>query len=316
MLSRRLLRVKVMQTVYAYHKNEGMTLQQAENNLLHSIHKSFELYHLCLLLLVDVRLYAENRIEIGRNKKRPSFAELNPNTRFIDNRLLNLLSENKQLLKFIEQTGLSWSNYPEVVKSVYEQICESELYTEYMASDKTTFENDHKFIVKLTEKVIAQNEMLYNNIEEQSIFWNDESEFVMSMVIKTLKEYKERSGINQQLLQEFKDEDDREFVVTLLRKAILNHSELPDMIKKFSKNWDPDRIAFMDVVLMEIALAEIMEFSTIPIKVTLNEYIELAKHYSTPKSGFFINGLLDKIITEYKQLGRIRKIGSEMLELN
>ena len=304
-----------MQTVYAYHKNEGVTLQQAENNMFHSIHKSFELYHLLLLLLVDVQAYAANRIEIGRNKKRPSPEELNPNTKFINNRLLVLLLENKQLSKFVEQTGLSWSNYPEMIKSVYEQICMSELYAQYMESEENSFENDHKFIVKLTEKVIAQYEPLYSYIEEQSVFWNDESEFVMSMVIKTLKEYNEKLGENQQLLPEFKDEDDKEFVISLLRKSILNHSEIPELIKKHLRNWELERVAFMDVVLMEIALAEMMEFSAIPIKVTLNEYIEIAKHYSTPKSGFFINGLLDKIITEYKSTGQIRKIGSE-LDLN
>ena len=312
MLSRRLLRIKVMQTVYTYHKNEGITLQQAENNMFHSISKSFELYHLLLLLLVDVQAYAANRIEIGRNKKRPSPEELNPNTRFINNRLLNLLSENEQLLKFVEQTGLSWSNYPEIIKSVYEQICASELYAQHMESNENSFENDHKFITKLTEKVIAQYEPLYSNIEEQSVFWNDESEFIMSMVIKTVKEYSEKSGENQQLLPEFKDEDDRKFVVSLLRKSIQIHSEVIELIKKHLKNWELDRVAFMDTVIMEIALAEMMEFSAIPIKVTLNEYIEIAKHYSTPKSGFFINGLLDKIITEYKNTGKIRKIGEQL----
>lgn len=305
-----------MQAVYAYHKNEEINLQQAEKNLFHSISKSFELYHLYLLLFIEIKCYAEKRIEIGRNKKIPLPEELNPNTRFINNMVLCQLAENSYLQRFVEQTGLSWSNYPEIIKAVYQQVIGSELYAGYMASNEESYEGDRKFIVKLAEKVIAQYEPLYSNIEEQSIFWNDESEFVINMAIKTLREYRQQNGAEQPLLPEFKDDDDREFAKRLFRKAIMNHTELSELVKKLSKNWELERIAFMDIVLMDIALAEMMEFSTIALKVTINEYIEIAKHYSTPKSGTFINGLLEKIITEYIEQGKIKKIGDELLKLN
>ncbi len=313
MLSRRLLRVKVMQVIYACQKNGDLSIQQSEKELFHSISKSFELYHLFLLLLVDIRGYAENRIEIGRNKKIPTEEDLNPNTRFIDNKLLIQLSENEELLRFVEKTGLSWSNSPEIIRSLFDVISESENYKTYMNLPYTSYDDDKKFIVKLTEKVIAQYEPLYNQVEEQSIFWNDEAEFIMSMVIKTLKEFELGNGITQPLQEEFKDKDDQEFVKTLFRKSLLNQKEFIDLIKKYSQNWDLDRVAYMDIVLMQIALTEMIEFKEIPVKVTLNEYIEIAKHYSTPKSGLFINGILDKIVASLKTDGRIVKQGRGLL---
>lgn len=313
MLSRRLLRVKVMQVIYACQKNGDLSIQQSEKELFHSISKSFELYHLFLLLLVDIRGYAENRIEIGRNKKIPTEEDLNPNTRFIDNKLLIQLSQNEELLRFVEKTGLSWSNSPEIIRSLFDVISESENYKAYMNLSYSSYDDDKKFIVKLTEKVIAQYEPLYNQVEEQSIFWNDEAEFIMSMVIKTLKEFELGNGITQPLQEEFKDKDDQDFVKTLFRKSLLNQKEFIDLIKKFSQNWDLDRVAYMDIVLMQIALTEMIEFKEIPVKVTLNEYIEIAKHYSTPKSGLFINGILDKIVAGLKTDGRIVKQGRGLL---
>ena len=313
MLSRRLLRVKVMQVIYACQKNGDLSIQQSEKELFHSISKSFELYHLFLLLLVDIRGYAENRIEIGRNKKIPTEEDLNPNTRFIDNNLLIQLSGNEELLRFVEKTGLSWSNSPEIIRSLFDVISESENYKAYMNLPYTSYDDDKKFIVKLTEKVIAQYEPLYSQVEEQSIFWNDEAEFIMSMVIKTLKEFELVNGITQPLQEEFKDKDDQDFVKTLFRKSLLNQKEFIDLIKKFSQNWDLDRVAYMDIVLMQIALTEMIEFKEIPVKVTLNEYIEIAKHYSTPKSGLFINGILDKIVASLKTDGKIVKQGRGLL---
>ena len=304
-----------MQTVNVFHKNEGMTLKQAEQNLFYSIYKSFELYHLLLLLLVDIQTYAVNKIELGKSKHLPAPEELNPNTRFIDNIILIKLSKNQNFTDFIERTGLSWVNYHEVIKSLYNEICQSDLYKEYMNLEKTDFEIDRNFVVKITEKVIAQYEPLYANLEEQSIFWNDESEYIMGMVIKTLKNVK-KSDDNWDLFPEYKDEDDKPFISTLLRKSIVYHLETSELIKKYLKNWELERIAFLDIVLMEIALAEMTEFNSIPLKVTLNEYVEISKYYSTPKSGFFINGVLKKVIEEYISSGKLKKISEELLNLN
>ncbi|HTO36129.1 MAG TPA: transcription antitermination factor NusB, partial [Flavobacterium sp.] len=320
MLSRRLLRVKVMQMVYAYHQCGDDSIKNIEKSLFHSISKSFELYHLLLLLLVELHKLAANRIEVGRNKKIPSPEELNPNTRFIDNIVIAQISENIYLNKYIDSTGLSWSHSPELVKEIFEEMIKSDVYSKFMDEKSDTYDIQKRFVVKLVEKVIGQYEPLYSQLEEQSVFWNDESEFVVSMVIKTLKEFEVKNGAEQSLLQENGDDDDgaaaddRKFVSTLFRKSILNKESYTELIKQFSHNWDLERVAFMDIVLMHIALTEIIEFPLIPIKVSLNEYIEIAKHYSTPKSGIYINGMLDKISEHLIKEGKIKKKGLEEIK--
>jgi N utilization substance protein B len=301
MLSRRLLRVKVMQTVYGHFRGGDSTIKQTETELFHSVSKSHELYHLLLLLILDVRDYAEKRIENGLNKKRPTTEELHPNRKFINNKVIQQLRNNVQLLKYIDATGLSWNNNEQYVRDVYKTILESDLYKSYIESEEDAYEADRKFVSKLFEKVIGQYLPLYAFFEEQSIFWNDEAEFVVSIVVKTLKEFEAEKGEDQPLQKEFKDAEDRDFVKALLRKAIVNNRDYQDLIRKFSRNWDLERVAYIDIVLMQIAIAEVMEFPKIPVKVTLNEYIEIAKYYSTPKSGTFINGILDKVITHLKK---------------
>jgi N utilization substance protein B len=298
-----------MQTVYGHFRGGESTIQQTEKELFHSISKSHELYHLLLLLIIDVRDYAERRIENGLNKKRPAYEDLHPNKKFINNRVILQLRENKQLLNYIDATGLSWNNNEQYIKDVYLLIIDSDLYKRYQESEEDNYEADRKFIAKLFEKVIGQYLPLYALLEEQSIFWNDEAEFVVSIVVKTLKEFDEKNGEAQPLQREFKDDEDRDFVKTLFRKAVVNNAEYQALIKKFSRNWELDRVAYLDIVLMQIAIAEVVEFPKIPVKVTLNEYIEIAKHYSTPKSGNFINGILDKIINHLQTEEHLIKLG-------
>lgn len=313
MLSRRLLRVKVMQMVYAYYKLGDSSVQKLEKELFHSISKSSELYHLYLLLLLELKSQEEKRIDLGLNKRIPSQEDLNPNTRFVDNQFLTLLGNNKALLKYIDQNGISWTNHPELVKKLMGSIRESSIYQDYMTSDGSDFESDRKIITKLIEKVIAPYDELYSHFEEQSIYWNDEAEFIISMVMKTVKEFDVEKGEEQALLPEFKDEEDRDFVKTLFRKSIVNETEYRKLIDQHTKNWDLERVAFIDIVLMQIALAEITEFVNIPVKVTLNEYIEIAKHYSTAKSGVFINGVLDKAVESLNGVNKIVKAGRGLM---
>lgn len=309
MLSRRLLRVKVMQMAYAHHQKGESSIQQTEKELFHSITKSHELYHTFLLLLLELKSFAEKRIELRKQKKRPSEEDLNPNLRFVENALLLQLAENKMLLAYNSSKGNPWVNNPEVVKGVFEVVVDSQLYIDYMLTEAGDYEVDSKFIAKLIEKVIAPYEGLYSLFEEQSVYWNDEIEFVISMVVKTVKGFSQENGENEPLLPEFKDEEDKDFVKQLLRKTLVNHDQHMELIKKFTKNWDYDRVAYMDIVLMQIAIAEIIEFKNIPVNVSLNEYIEIAKFYSTNKSGLFINGVLDKIVEHLIEEKVINKPG-------
>jgi len=316
MVSRRLLRIKTLQICYAYLKSDGQSINQAEKELFFSIQKSYDLYHYLILLILDVADYAESRIDLARKKRIPTQEDLNPNTKFIDNRLIKLLKENTDLKIYLNEQKLSWVNYPELVKSLYNEIHESEVYNKYMSSEIKGFNEDKKFVSDIFAKVLINFEPLYQNLEEQSIFWNDDADFVIGMILKSLRAFKAASDENVRLMPLFKNEDDREFVKRLFRKAILNHKENEELISKFIKNWDVERVAFMDVVVMSLAVSELKEFSEIPVKVSLDEYIEIAKYYSTQKSNVFINGILDKIVEHLKKEGKIKKVGRGLIGEN
>ena len=313
MVSRRLLRIKTLQICYAYLKSSGQTINQAEKELFFSIQKFYDLYHYLILLVLDISDFAESRIELSRQKRMPTKEDLNPNTKFIDNRLLKLLKENKDLKKYLNTQKLNWVNYPELIKSLYNILRESDVYTSYMTSDKNDFNEDKKFISDIFSKIIINHEPLYQNLEEQSIFWNDDIEFVIGMIIKSVKSFKASSDESEKLMTLFKNEEDRDFVKRLFRKAVINHKDYEQLVSKFIKNWDVERVAFMDIVVMSLAVAEMIEFSEIPIKVSLDEYIEIAKFYSTQKSNVFINGILDKIVDHLKKEGKIKKIGRGLI---
>jgi len=317
MVSRRLLRIKTLQICYAYFKSSGQSINQAEKELFFSIQKFYDLYHYLILLILDIAGFAESRIELAKQKRIPSFEDLNPNTKFIDNKLIKLLSENIDLKKYLSEQKLSWTNYPELIKNIYNDIRDSEIYINYMSSESREFSEDKKFISDIFSKIIINYEPLYQNLEEQSIFWNDDIEFVIGMIIKSFRSFKVSSDENVKLMSLFTNEEDREFVKRLFRKAVLNNKEYEALISKFIKNWDVERIAFMDIVVMSLAVAEMVEFSEIPIKVSLDEYIEIAKFYSTQKSNVFINGVLDKIVEHLKKEGQIKKLGRGLIgEIN
>jgi N utilization substance protein B len=313
MVSRRLLRIKTLQICYAYLKSSEQSINQAEKELFFSIQKSYDLYHYLILLILDVINFAESRIELAKQKQIPAQEDLNPNTRFIDNKLIKLLNDNYELKKYLNDQKLSWVNYPELIKNLYNEIRESELYKNYMSSESKGYNEDKKFISNVFSKIIINFESLYQNLEEQSIFWNDDIEFVIGMIIKSLRSFKASSDENVKLMPLFKNEEDKDFVKRLFRKTVLKHKENEELISKFIKNWDVERIAFMDIIVMSLAITEMTEFSEIPVKVSLNEYIEIAKFYSTQKSNIFINGILDKIVEHLKKEGRIKKVGRGLI---
>ena len=303
-----------MQALYAYFKHSGeSTVNKSEKELLFSINKAYDQYHYFMLLVIDIGDYAHTRIDIARNKKIPSEEDLNPNTKFVENKVIEQLRNNKQLQQYLSSTKLSWSNYPELIKGIYNFLIKSEDFKLYMSNKSRSYKEDKSFVCSLLKNLIPTYEPLFHALEEQSIYWNDEPEFILGIVIKTLKKFNEDEGENAELLPLYKNDEDADFSKKLLRKVILNHNQYLQIIEKFSKNWEVDRIAFLDILLMQMAIAEAIEFPSIPVKVTLNEYLEIAKYYSTAKSNIFLNGILDKAFVYLRENKQIRKQGRGLI---
>jgi transcription antitermination protein NusB len=316
MISRRILRIKILQLLYTYFQNEEGSLNKSEKELFFSIQKTYDLYHYLLLLILEIADYAGSRIEMGRLKKIPTTDDLNPNTKFIDNLVIQQLRTNKELNQYLNKTRLSWVNSPELIKKLYGRINMAPFFKEYMEEGPRSYENEKKIIMEIYSSEIINFENLYQTLEEQSIYWNDEVEFVVSMIVKTLKGFREKDGENASLMPLFKNEDDREFARDLFRKVILHKEEYRELVESFTENWDVERIAFMDFLILQTAITEAVEFSSIPTRVTINEYLEIAKFYSTEKSSLFINGLLDKIFRHLKEEKKIVKTGRGLIGEN
>jgi transcription antitermination factor NusB len=308
MINRVLLRIKIVQILYSYYKSDSKSLPVAEKELFHSIEKTYDLYYHLLQLSIEVTRFAADRIETKRNKLRPTEEDLNPNTRFIDNKFVAQLSSNIQFNEYLQANKLSWANDFEMIKILFEEIVKSDFYAEYMNAPSADYAADKDIWRKIFKKIILQSEQLDDSIQDQNIYWTDDIEMVVSFIIKTIKRFDLSNGDEQALLPMFKDEEDAEFASKLLRSVLTKGPALREMIDANTKNWELDRIAFMDIVIMEVALAELLDFPTIPVNVTLNEYIEIAKNYSTDKSGIFINGVLDNIVGQLKKENKLIKV--------
>ena len=307
MINRVLIRLKIVQIVYAFYQNGGKNLDTAEKELFFSLSKAYDMYNYLLLLMVEITKQAERKQSAAKSKLLPTAEELYPNTKFVDNRFIAQLEVNKQLLEFSETQKKTWENESEFVKSLCEKIMDTDIYKEYMASETSSYEEDRELWRKLYKRMIFNNDELDQVLEDQSLYWNDDKEIVDTFVLKTIKRFEEQNGANQELLPEFKDEEDQDFARRLFRRTILNADYYRHLISENTRNWDLDRVAFMDVIIMQIALAEILSFPNIPVSVSLNEYLEIAKLYSTPKSGSFINGTLDGIVNQLKKENKLTK---------
>jgi len=291
-------------------------MRHSEKELHFNIEKAYELYHYLLLLMIDVVLYAESRIDLARNKRIPTEQDLNPNTRFIENKFIEQLRNNAHLLKFVDQHKLNWVNYPELAKEVYNRLIESEDYEAYMSAEEHSYADDKRIVTFIFTHIVYSSELLYSILEEQSIFWNDDLEFITSMIVKSIKKFKEEDGEAKSLMELYKNKEDKDYVVKLYRQTIIHRDEYVEYIKVNTRNWDLDRIAFMDILIMQIAIAELVAFPSIPTKVTLNEYLEISKFYSTSKSNIFINGVLDKVVMQLKEDKKIVKTGRGLIGEN
>lgn len=314
-LSRRHLRSKGLQALYAFFQSDNADIAKGEKELLVSIDKVYDLYLYQLSLITEIIRYAGRMAEEGKQKKLPTPEDLAPNTRFIDNQVIAKLNINRPFLKALEARKINWINEQEFIKKFVLAIKESEEYKEQLSSEDSSFEADKNFLIQIYKSCIADSEQLQQYLEEHSIYWMDDMELVNSMIVKTIKSFSEASGEFHPILPLYKDEeDDKKFIVDLFRKTILNNKEYEELIAEKTQNWDVERIALMDILIMKMAICEVLNFPSIPVKVTLNEYIDISKRFSTPKSKVFINGILDKIIIDFKTQDRIKKTGRGLLQ--
>ena len=314
MLNRRLIRIKVMQTIYAFKGGESDDLQKDEKFLLKSFDGMLDLYFVLISLLVEVQKKAETHLQISQTKHLATSEEKNPNRKFINNEVLLQLKSNTLIQEALEKRKLNlWYLDDEYIDIIFKAIVSSSLYKEYMETKVSTFNEDKLFIIDVFKDIIAPNEKLYDYLEDKNITWIDDLPVVNTAIVKLLRKNKASTNENHFIPQLIKDDDDKAFAVELLKKTILNLTAFSEEIQERTQNWDKDRIANIDFVLLQMAICEFQKFPSIPVKVTINEYIEIAKEYSTPKSSVFINGVLDKIVKEYSDKGTLNKVGRGLM---
>ncbi len=312
MINRRHIRLKVMQSVYAMQQSQNTDLIKEEKFLKFSVQKMFDLYVLNFQLILEVQKLAAKKIELSKKKILATKEDLNPNTKFIDNELINQIKDSVSLEGYVELNNLNnWDLDDEYVKIIWEKLSKSKLYEEYMKTRENTFHEDQIFLVNFFKEIIAPEEKLAEYYEDKMISWVDDIPFVNTWVVKTLNKQKKQNIFVLGNL--YKDEDDKRFVTELFNKVMLHKHKYDDDITDKTPNWETDRIADIDMILLKMAITEFLHFPSIPSRVTINEYIELAKDYSTNKSGYFINGVLDKLSKSYTESKKMVKIGRGLL---
>ncbi len=301
-----------MQSVYAMLQSHNDDIIREEKFLKHSILKMYDLYVLNLLLLVEVQKLASKKIALSKKKILATKEDLSPNTKFLDNKIINSIAESVSFESFLEVNKLNnWELDDEYVKIIFEELQKSNLYKKYLDTIENSFKVDKAFVIDFFKEIIAPNEKLAEYYEDKMISWVDDIPFVNTWVVKSLSKCKPNQAFILSSL--YKDKDDEDFVSSLFKKTILKHKEYEKDIEEKTPNWETDRIADIDMILIKMALTEFLNFPSIPTRVTINEYIEVSKDYSTEKSSYFINGVLDKISKEFIKNKRIVKIGRGLL---
>ncbi len=304
-----------MQALYAFFQSDNLDLPRAERELFTQIDKIYDLYIYQLAFILELKHVALTLIEEAKNKRLPTSEDLNPNLKFVENKFINQLEENIHLKREMNNRKISWNNEYELVKRVFNAIKAGEEFGKYMHADDDSYKTHRKFVAEIFKEYMADYELLNHFYEEKQLHWGDDIYVVNPSVVKTIESFKEDATPESPLLKLYKDrEEDEQFVKDLFRQTIMLNDETKKMIGDKTKNWEVERIAMMDVLLMQMAITEVLTFSSIPVKVTLNEFIEISKTYSTPKSKLFINGILDKLIADLKSEDRLNKTGRGLME--
>ena len=298
-----------MQSVYSFHQTQHADIEKQEKFLWYSIDQMHDLYVLLLQSMVALRDHAENYLHKSKQKHLATREEKNPSRRFVDNKAIQLLAENSYLQELLKKKKLNyWKEDDEYIAILFKALFEKEWYLEYLSKSDSTLEEDRKFLVRVYKEVIAPNEKLYEYLEDKRLTWVDDYPIVNTAIVKMLGKLSETNS-NQVIPDLYKNEEDREYALQLLRKVILNEEKLAAQIDGKTPNWDRERIAEIDFIILKMGIAEFLFFPSIPVRVTINEYLEISKEYSTPKSSIFINGILDKLVKEYTKNGTLNKIG-------
>lgn len=311
MLSRRLLRTKVIKALFAHLKSDADSMIASEKTLMTSVDKAYDLYFQILILPVELMRYAEQRQDLAKQKKLPTYEDLNPNTKFVDNVVIRTIANSDAVNDRVAARKLGWAQYPELIRSLYTQLCESEYYKAYMQREERSFDEDRKLLETFFNE-LQNNEALDDVLEEISILWSDDLPYIVMMIQRTLSSLR-ASHTELKVPAKFKSDEDPLFVKTLFEKSLINYDKNLERIEKYTANWDVERIVFMDNLILDAALTELTNFASIPVKVTLDEWIEISKYYSTPGSSTFINGVLDKMVESLTAEGLIRKSGRGLI---
>ena len=301
-----------MKSVYAHLQTESDNIPTTEKNLIASIDKAYDLYFHLLSLLPELVRYAEERQEIARNKMLPTYEDLNPNRKFVENKAIARIESCEAINNYCTTHGLRWREHTDLIKNLYQSLLEQDFYKTYMANTSKSFREDAELAANIYLNILEENELLESVLEEQSILWSDDLGYILTMVARTVSSMRE-SHEQIKLMPKFKSDEDLDFAKKLLRDSIVHFADNRTLIDNYTNNWDIERLALMDIVILGVAISEAKTFSSIPVKVTLNEYIDIAKYYSTPASSLFINGVLDKVITKGLEDGSIVKMGKGLL---
>lgn len=311
MLNRRFLRIKVMQALYSYFQHENADAKLFEKEMFKSLDKIYELYLTILSLLNHIHHTAIVIVDENKNKKLPTKEDLNPNLKFINNFILDELANNKVFNDSLEKRKINWQNEFDLIRKLFFDLRASELYKNYMSTNINTTIEDRQFLMDYVTQQLSSNEVLLSLFEDKNLHWADDAFVAFNSVIRNL----EKGGETFSLLPLLRDEkDDLDFMSALFHRTIMYKTDFKELIGKHTKNWELDRIANMDMLLMEMALTEIVHIPTIPIKASLNEYIDISKEYSTPQSKLFLNGVLDNVVNELKRENKINKVGKGLKE--
>lgn len=303
--------MKVAKTLYAHLKSDSDNLKASEKYLVESIDKAYDLYFQMLYFVVEVARYAESRIELAKQKKLPTYEDLNPNRRFVDNAVITLIANSDSVNDVLASRKLGWANQYDTIKDVYNRLIETEFYKNYMSASVSTFTDDRKFVEEFFQW-LESDEQLAEVVTEMSLMWADDYGFALLLALRTVQHLK-RSHTEVKVLPKFKSEEDLDFAKRLFIKSLVDYEDNQAVVDRYSKNWDVERVVFMDSLIISIAIAELTQFDSIPVKVTLDEWIDIAKYYSSPTSSNFVNGVLDKVVAEFTEQGLIKKSGRGLL---